>query len=76
MQIDPITSASILNYIQDQCENGAVITIGKDFIAVGGKRLWSIRGADVNSSGYETFNECFERWANAIEYLDERKMNG
>jgi len=41
-----------------------------------GKRLWTIRGAGVDCSGWNSLTEAFERWIDAIEYLDERSMNG
>lgn len=67
----PHTAAEYMNFIRERCEKGAVITIGQDFVAVGGKKLWSIRGAGVNCSGWLSFTEAMERWIDAVEYADE-----
>lgn len=65
-----LTAAQMMKYIQSQCENGSTVTIGQDFIAQGGRKLWSMRGAGVDASGYLSLTEAFIKWREAVEFLN------
>lgn len=68
---NPPSCSEMMRTIQSLCEQGAEITISKNAIAKGGKRMWSIRGATVDASFYPSMTEAYIQWIDAVKYCIE-----